>query len=192
MFAFPYLVVAIGTATWFVPLVLRRGRSQAPEKVHRGGRWGLLLVAAGYAVPWQTVFWTEPARDWRLAVAALCFAIAIGFSWTAALALGRHWRIEAGLNADHELVQSGVYGVVRHPIYTSMLFVVVATCLILSPMYLLPVSVLLYIAGTEIRVRAEESLLAERFGDTFREYRRRVPAYVPLRWRIWRMKRRAV
>ena len=36
-------------------------------------------------------------------------------------ALGRQWRIDAGLNSDHELVQSGPYRIVRHPIYTSML-----------------------------------------------------------------------
>ena len=84
-----------------------------------------------------------------------------------------------GLNPDHELVQSGVYGIVRHPIYTSMLLVVTATCLMLAPLYLLPTSLLLYVAGTEIRVRAEEALLAGRFGEAFAQYKSRVPAYVP-------------
>lgn len=79
----------------------------------------------------------------------------------------------------HELVQHGVYGIVRHPIYTSMLLVVSGTCLVLAPLYLLPVSLLLYLAGTEIRLRAEEALLAERFGDAFARYRARVPAYIP-------------
>jgi protein-S-isoprenylcysteine O-methyltransferase Ste14 len=35
------------------------------------------------------------------------------------------------------------------------------------------------IAGTEIRVRAEDRLLAERFGESFITYRSRVSAYVP-------------
>ena len=99
-------------------------------------------------------------------------AIACALSWAAARALGKHWRIEAGLNPDHELVQSGVYGIVRHPIYTSMLLVVTATCLMLAPLYLLPTSLLLYVAGTEIRVRAEEELLAGRFGEAFAQYGR--------------------
>jgi protein-S-isoprenylcysteine O-methyltransferase Ste14 len=38
----------------------------------------------------------------------------------------------------------------------------------------------LFIAGTEIRVRLEDKLLAERFGDEFRDYRRSTPAYIPL------------
>jgi protein-S-isoprenylcysteine O-methyltransferase Ste14 len=60
-----------------------------------------------------------------------------------------------------------------------MLLVVAATGLILAPLYLLPVSMLFYVAGTGIRVRVEEQLLAERFGDVFCRYRERVPAYVP-------------
>jgi protein-S-isoprenylcysteine O-methyltransferase Ste14 len=100
--------------------------------------------------------------------------------------LGRHWRIEAGLNTDHELVQHGIYSVVRHPIYTSMLLATVGTGLILAPLYLLPVSVLLYVVGTGIRVRFEEGLLAERFGEEFWEYRRGVAAYLPMPRRLKR------
>ena len=175
----PYLVLVVGSVAWFAPFLLHRRGSSAPEKVNPRARWGLVLVGAGYAVPWQTAFWTRPAEGWRVAVSALCLGLACAFSWTAARALGRHWRIQAGLDADHELVQTGIYGMVRHPIYTSMLFVVVGTCVMLAPLYLLPLSALLYGAGTEVRVRAEEALLAERFGEAFQIYRRRVPAYVP-------------
>jgi protein-S-isoprenylcysteine O-methyltransferase Ste14 len=40
-------------------------------------------------------------------------------------------------------------------------------------------AVVCFIAGTEIRVRAEERLLAQRFTDEFAAYRKRVPAYIP-------------
>jgi protein-S-isoprenylcysteine O-methyltransferase Ste14 len=46
------------------------------------------------------------------------------------------------------------------------------------PMFAL--AVIVFLAGTEIRVRSEERLLAERFQDAFRNYRSRVPAYIPL------------
>jgi protein-S-isoprenylcysteine O-methyltransferase Ste14 len=93
--------------------------------------------------------------------------------------LGRQWRIDAGLNADHELVMAGPYAWVRHPIYTSMLCLSLGTGFMLAPLLLLALSLVVFMAGTQIRVRIEDKLLASRFGDPFREYQRRVPAYVP-------------
>jgi len=40
-------------------------------------------------------------------------------------------------------------------------------------------AVIVFILGTEIRVRAEDGLLAERFRESFTAYRSRVPAYIP-------------
>ena len=95
-------------------------------------------------------------------------------------ALGQHWRLDAGLNADHELVRAGPYRVVRHPIYTSMFCMLLGTGLVLAtPLPLLLPSLLMLAIGTEIRVRTEEKLLASQFGEQFLDYRRRVPAYIP-------------
>jgi protein-S-isoprenylcysteine O-methyltransferase Ste14 len=94
-------------------------------------------------------------------------------------ALGRQWRIDAGLNPDHELVTSGPYRVVRHPIYTSMLCVLSGTGFLIAPLPILLLSTLVFIAGAEIRMRIEDKLLASRFGERFEDYRRRVPAYIP-------------
>jgi protein-S-isoprenylcysteine O-methyltransferase Ste14 len=87
--------------------------------------------------------------------------------------------VDAGLGADHKLVRSGPYGVVRHPIYTSMLVVICATAVVIAPWPLFLGSLILFVAGTEIRVRTEEQLLASQFGEEFQEYKRAVPAYIP-------------
>jgi len=174
-----YVILAVGSVSWFAPLLLHRRKSATAPKLDRRARWGLLLVGVGYSLPWYTKYWRRTPEAWRLGVAVVCFAAATALSWAAAQALGRHWRIEAGLNTDHELVEHGIYSFVRHPIYTSMFLVVVGTNLILGPLYLLPASVLLYVVGTAIRVRYEETLLAERFGEKFWEYRRAVGTYLP-------------
>jgi len=83
------------------------------------------------------------------------------------------------LNPDHELVTSGPYRLVRHPIYTSMLFLLVGTGFMVTPLPMLLLSAAVFMFGTEIRVRIEDRLLASRFGDRFHGYRRRVPAYIP-------------
>jgi protein-S-isoprenylcysteine O-methyltransferase Ste14 len=107
-------------------------------------------------------------------------SLAAVLSWTATRALGRQWRIDAGLNVDHELVRSGPYRWVRHPIYTSMLCLLLATGFMLAPPILLLTATAISIAGLEIRTHVEDGLLLSRFGEEFRSYRRDVAAYLPL------------
>src|SRR6185437_11164949 len=158
--------------------------NQVEFQVCRGhrpaARWGVVLEAIGYSLLWQGEFWARAPAEWRVAVSILFFTIACFFSWTGTRALGRHLRLDAALNPDHELVRSGPYRVIRHPIYASMLCVLLGTGFLVARWALLIAGVLVFIAGTEIRVRIEEKLLASRFGDEFLEYRRGVPAYIPL------------
>ena len=164
------------------PFVLRYAKRNTGQlaKLDRRARWGMLFIAVAYALVWQGSFWTRSPGPWRIAISALFFVFASALSWTSTRALGRHWRLDAGLDSDHELVRPGPYRVVRHPIYTSMLCMLLGTGLLLAtPLPLLLPSVLLLALGTEIRVRIEDRLLASRFGDQFRDYQRRVPAYIP-------------
>jgi protein-S-isoprenylcysteine O-methyltransferase Ste14 len=76
-------------------------------------------------------------------------------------------------------VQSGAYRRLRHPIYTSMFCLLLATGFLFTPILLLLIAICVFIAGTEIRVRIEDALLLSRFGEQFREYQHAVFAYVP-------------
>jgi protein-S-isoprenylcysteine O-methyltransferase Ste14 len=60
-----------------------------------------------------------------------------------------------------------------------MLGVLLGTGSLITPWWLLLPLLLLFVIGTEIRVRIEDHLLASSFGDRFEEYRQRVPAYIP-------------
>jgi protein-S-isoprenylcysteine O-methyltransferase Ste14 len=105
--------------------------------------------------------------------------IAPVLSWTAVKHLGRQFRVNAGLYVDHELVRAGPYAIVRHPIYSSVLAILLSTILLLTPWRWAAVSLALFVVGTEIRVHTEDRLLASRFGREFVDYRNKVPAYVP-------------
>ena len=96
--------------------------------------------------------------------------------------LGKQWSYEARLIEGHRLVVAGPYSHVRHPIYTAMLGMMIATGVAFSVWWALLAALVLYAAGTAIRVRAEERLLQEAFGEDFEAYRRYVPAVIP-RWR---------
>jgi protein-S-isoprenylcysteine O-methyltransferase Ste14 len=60
-----------------------------------------------------------------------------------------------------------------------MLLVLCATAVIIAGWKLSVVALLLFVIGTEIRVRLEERLLASRFNEEFEAYKRKVPAYLP-------------
>lgn len=99
--------------------------------------------------------------------------------WLAARHLDKQWRFEAALSEDHELIKTGPYRWLRHPIYASMLGMLLQTGLTKSWWPLLVAGVVFYVIGTEIRIRAEDRLLASRFSEEFTEYRRTARAYVP-------------
>jgi protein-S-isoprenylcysteine O-methyltransferase Ste14 len=176
-----YAILAAGWLLWVAPFFSRQ-KSQAPTaKLDRRARWGILLQAIAYTLLWQSPFWAHRPQLWRVIVSIICFALGPILSWSAIRALGRHWRIDAGLSPDHELVRSGPYRVLRHPIYASMLCLFLGTGFLITPLPLLLVAVAFLIIGTEIRVRVEDHLLAERFGEQFRDYQRSVFAYLPFR-----------
>jgi len=167
---------------WAMAFVKPRKQAVNEKKVVRApaSRWGIFLVTVGFFLVWVYV---RPA-GFHKSVAELIISMVlapppVALAWTAAHRLGKQWRYEAALSEDHELVQTGPYRWVRHPIYASMLGMLTATGAAWSwwPMWI--AGTVAFLAGTEIRVRAEERLLEERFRDSFRAYRARVPAYIP-------------
>ena len=76
-------------------------------------------------------------------------------------------------------MRTGPYALVRHPIYTSMLAMLLVTLLVLTPWPWAVVALAVFVGGTEIRVHTEDKLLESRFGEEFRRYRSSVRAYVP-------------
>jgi protein-S-isoprenylcysteine O-methyltransferase Ste14 len=179
MTALAYSILALGWLFWLAPFLLFHRTSGAAQKIDPRARWGILLVGISYAALWQTHFWEHPPALWQLALEILFFALAALLAWTAKRALGKQWRIDAGLNPDHELVTSGPYRIVRHPIYTSMLCVLLGSGVLLTPWWLLLISIAVFVAGTEIRVHVEDSLLNSHFGNRFLTYKQTVPAYIP-------------
>ncbi len=152
----------------------------SPPLIDRRARWGIFFQAISYFLIWQGHFWMQRPAPWRIAASILLLLVADIFCWGSVFALGRQWRIDAGLNADHQLVRSGAYRIVRHPIYASMLFLLLGTGFMITPLWLLAIAVGFMIVGIEIRIRIEERLLTSRFGDQFYAYRRSVFTYLPI------------
>jgi protein-S-isoprenylcysteine O-methyltransferase Ste14 len=113
---------------------------------------------------------------------ALGLILALASVWLAEAALrvlGRQWRLQAVVTEDHELVREGPYSAVRHPIYLAMFGMTLASGMLVSRPLAVLAGVVLYVVGTEIRIRAEDLLLEERFGEEFRAWRAHTKAWLP-------------
>ena len=178
---YAYIIVVVGLCLWLTPFVRTGWNWSTPQSVDRRARWGLLLEVAGYTVMLQSRFWAVSPELLRVLASVLCFALATALSWTATRALGRQQlRFDAAIGTEHELVRRGPYRLVRHPIYTSMLCVLWGIGFMAASSLLFVVATAVFLVGTEIRVRIEDRLLAARFGEQFKEYRRSTRAYLPL------------
>ncbi len=149
------------------------------------------LVAAVFAgtffLPLLYVF-TPLLRfaDYRLpAVVMWCGAMvmiwALWLFWRAHVDLGLNWSITLEMRKNHELVTNGVYRCVRHPMYTAIFLFAFAQGMLLSNWLagwagLITFSVL-YLS----RVRNEEKMMSEAFGDEYTAYAQRTGRLWP-RW----------
>ena len=174
-----YVLGAAGWLIWFLPFPLTGWSTQTPIRKDSRARWGLVLETIAYLLLLANPFWIRSPESWQIACSVVFLSLASLLSWTATRALGRHLRFDAALNADHELVRSGPYRIVRHPIYASMLCLLLGTGLLITPIPLLVAAIVIFICGTEIRVRVEDHLLASQFGIQFHDYQRGVAAYIP-------------
>lgn len=167
---------------WAYPFILRAPHNQKRPSItlRAPTSAGLFLECLAIFIAFACHLpLNEPPAMIRL-VASILFGLIAGLlSWTAVKHLGRQFRVNAGLYEDHQLVRTGPYAVVRHPIYSSLFAILLSTICLLTRWEWAILSIFLFVAGTEIRVHAEDGLLASRFGEDFTRYKRKVPAYVP-------------
>lgn len=187
----PTLVFAIVMLCWFLfaAAFLFRKKPPSPpdQKREPGSLVGVALQGMSFGIVWgvrREAFSPIVPGSAPLALATSVLAVlaAVGSVWlitNAVKTLGKEWSLTARLVEGHKLATSGPYAYLRHPIYTGMLGMLVATGLAVSHWAALPAALVIFFIGTIIRVRKEEKLLREAFGQDFVNYAQRVPAILP-------------
>jgi protein-S-isoprenylcysteine O-methyltransferase Ste14 len=117
---------------------------------------------------------TDP---WRAGLGLVLFALGLGFAVWARVHIGRNWGTPMTQKDDPELVTSGPYRLVRHPIYSGILLAGVGTATALDWLWLVAV----VLAGMYFIYSAivEERFLTERFPDTYPAYRQSTKMLLP-------------
>jgi protein-S-isoprenylcysteine O-methyltransferase Ste14 len=152
---------------------------------------GIALQGVGFAIVWganrggHAYFLPGMTVGGMTLLAFATVTLAFGSAMLGLLAvreLGKQWSLTARVLDTHELVQSGPFAYVRHPIYSALLGLLLATGLALSTAALTAIAAVVYVAGTLWRASREEALLRGHFGAAYDDYARRVPRLIP-RWK---------
>jgi protein-S-isoprenylcysteine O-methyltransferase Ste14 len=140
---------------------------------------GMFLMPIIYAATDWLDFadYTLPAWAGWLGVILLTGALFV--FWRAHADLGLNWSPTLEIREKHELITRGIYGMIRHPMYASQWLWVIAQPLLLQNWVAGFLNLLVFIPFYILRVRAEEQLMLEQFGDQYRSYMQKVGGVFP-------------
>lgn len=187
----PRLVFVIVMICWFlfagVFLLWKKPASPPDQRREPDSLFGLALQGIAFGLVWGVrrppLSHVVPgSMTLSIMAGVLAICAAIGSVWLIMMALktlGKEWSLTARLVEGHKLAMSGPYAYVRHPIYSGMLGMLLATGLAVSRWPALVAALVVFFVGTTIRVRREEKLLREAFGEQFENYERKVWSIVP-------------
>ena len=134
------------------------------------------------------LFWPAPGLSGWFLPQRLHFLVAVGVVIQAGFLLlgvwarrhlGRNWSAEVRIGEDHELIRTGPYRFLRHPIYTAMLGMFLGTA-IASSQYHALLGLAILVAAYLRKTRLEEQILLQTFGGDYDAYRRDTWALMPL------------
>jgi protein-S-isoprenylcysteine O-methyltransferase Ste14 len=182
----PNAFIAAAWIVWLFTWILAAGWSARTASHHDLGAESpsrvltlaavVMILASYWPLP-EAVLWTMSSPgNW---VMAGLVVLGLGFTWAARLHLGPLWSSTSAPTEDHRIVETGPYGVVRHPVYAGLLLAVFATAIERGRLEAIA-GALVLIAAISLRAKLEERFLRRDLGDdAYTSYRRRVPMLIP-------------
>jgi protein-S-isoprenylcysteine O-methyltransferase Ste14 len=102
----------------------------------------------------------------------------LGFSGWARSHLGRYWSSMVEVKVGHRLIRTGPYRIVRNPMYTGILIAFLGPVIAIGELFAF-VALVICIASIWVKIKAEEEILKEKFGEEYLQYKREVKALIP-------------
>jgi protein-S-isoprenylcysteine O-methyltransferase Ste14 len=167
-----WVVLAIAALAGAIPK--RNGKPRTPDAMNAFAFVGIVLQSTA-ALPVSLSLSDGSLRPstFELLATLVLAPFAVGlFSWSL-------WFVRKHASPD-SIVTQGPYAWVRHPMYLAFFAMLLATGLLVSARLALLVSTILYMAGSELRMAAEEAALGNKFPNDYRDYQRKTRSrYLP-------------
>jgi len=171
-----WLASWVGASFW-------TGQTRKHVTVVKTSRYHVLIVAGGILfTPWtsrvlgESPIWNlGPTGVYLLTVVTLA---GISFTWWARIHLGRFWSNAITHKEGHRVIDTGPYGMVRHPIYTGLIVGMLATGIAVGTVTAILGAILISL-GMSLKAKMEETFLSQELGPDYGTYCRRVPMIIP-------------
>jgi protein-S-isoprenylcysteine O-methyltransferase Ste14 len=119
-----------------------------------------------------------PHREWIRGLGAALTVAGVTFAIWARYHIGQYWSGAVALKVGHQLIRTGPYSRIRHPIYTGILLALTGTTLLIGQ-YRAIVALAIWVIGLTWKASREEALLAGEFGPAFEEHKRLTGFFLP-------------
>jgi protein-S-isoprenylcysteine O-methyltransferase Ste14 len=191
----PWIAKAVILAASIVMVAIRaphgqRSRGVKVVKNRKGSQEVILLTLAwlGFFVPLVWVaspafsFAEYPLRLNPLIAGVVCLVVGLWLFYRSHADLGTNWSVTLQVREHHQLITHGVYQYIRHPMYSALFLYSLGQVLVLpnwiaGPSYLVTFGILF-----AFRIRDEERMMLEEFGDEYATYMAKTKRLVPGIW----------
>ncbi|MBS0452111.1 MAG: isoprenylcysteine carboxylmethyltransferase family protein [Proteobacteria bacterium] len=187
MFAvYKYLFPVMWSACALYWVVMARGNKASVRRESLASRLShfvplaLAVVLLSRPLPLPSILAVRllPRAAWGFWIGAVLALAGFLFAAWARGYIGRNWSAAVTVKAGHELVTTGPYALVRHPIYSGLLLAFVGTAFARGDLAGVLAVVLVW-GAFHRKMRLEERWMREQFGPAYDDYARRVPALLP-------------
>ena len=180
------LMIAFWTVlgAYFIYGARRAAMTQSQEaNVHRLGRLAVMALAFTLIFSHWLSIGPFALRFVPKSVAVnvirlVTVASGVAFTIWSRHCLGRYWSDNVALKVDHQLVQSGPYKYIRHPLYSGILLALLGSALVVGEGRGL-IALSLVLISFWRKARREDALLARQFGTTYIHYRQQAGLFLP-------------
>jgi len=168
---------------WIVSAIRTRDTLQTESSA---SRYAILLIEiAGFVLLFRhsagVGFLGERFMDRTLAsaiIGSILSWVGIGLAIWARYHLAEYWSARITIKQDHQLIRTGPYARLRHPIYSGIILAAIGSAVVIDQ-WRCVLGVCLVLIGYCIKARKEETMLTQQFGDAFREHQKQTGFLIP-------------
>jgi protein-S-isoprenylcysteine O-methyltransferase Ste14 len=159
-------------------MIIKRSRNASVKT--RSDKGSLLFLWSMITIGFFCGFFlSHPVNDYLAGIGFLMIIVGLLIRWIAILQLGKSFTVDVAITDKAALKTDGIYSRVRHPSYSGILLIVCGFTALMNSIYSFLILLVPVFIAVLYRIRVEETLLTEEFGESYSEYKKETKKLIP-------------